>query len=275
MRLISAVLLIAFSSGLLRAEEPLSLGGTSAWQVNYADDSCRLARRFGEGDDSVMLVLDRYEPGDFFRLTLIGERFSSARPNREVTIRFGPDAPAQNASFIKATTNHVPTILIEGFHRVVPDREEQDLAAVRYLTINAPRADPVRLETGALDEVFAVFDHCIDELLTHWGIDIEIHRTLSRPASPATPPSRWMGSGDYPRGLLARGYQGIVNFRLNIDAEGGVSQCHIQQSTRPEGFDRAVCDALSRRARFEPALDAAGNPVASYFVNSVRFEIPQ
>jgi TonB family protein len=65
-----------------------------------------------------------------------------------------------------------------------------------------------------------------------------------------------------------------VHFRLSVDARGKVSDCHIQRSTRPEGFDEAVCEVLMHRARFKPALDAEGKPMASYYINTVRFIIP-
>lgn len=115
---------------------------------------------------------------------------------------------------------------------------------------------------------------CMNELLTHWGIDVERHKSLTRKLVPTDSPGSWLNSRDYPTDLLRDGAQGLVNFRLSVDEKGKVSGCHIQRSTRPEGFDRAVCDALTRRARFEPALDADGNPVNSYFIGSVNFVMP-
>ena len=52
---------------------------------------------------------------------------------------------------------------------------------------------------------------------------------------------------------------------------GKPSACHIQQSASPPEFSKAVCDAMMRRAHFEPALDKDGKPVASYYRSSVIF----
>lgn len=73
--------------------------------------------------------------------------------------------------------------------------------------------------------------------------------------------------------MLRQGKRAIVHFRLNVDAAGQPTACHIQQSTRPKAFDDAVCKAIMRNARFDPALDAEGQPVASYWLNSVVFHI--
>ena len=59
---------------------------------------------------------------------------------------------------------------------------------------------------------------------------------------------------------LRGGYEGVVNFRLLIDAEGHSRlPATIQTSTRPKEFDDAVCSIVMKRVRFNPALDANGN----------------
>src|SRR5690606_10243530 len=97
-----------------------------------------------------------------------------------------------------------------------------------------------------------------DQLLGEWGLDVARHKSLSARAQPITSPASWMTNDDYPRHLAERGVRGIVNFRLMIDADGGVTACHIQQSTRPAEFDEAACKGLMLRAKFKPALDADG-----------------
>lgn len=115
---------------------------------------------------------------------------------------------------------------------------------------------------------------CVDELLSHWGVDVERIKTATRMPVPKGNPGSWIGVSDYPKDLLRKGAQGLVNFRLSVDKNGRATDCHIQSSTRPEGFDKAVCEAISKKARFKPALDAEGNPFAAYWISRVRFEIP-
>ena len=144
---------------------------------------------------------------------------------------------------------------------------------ITYLDIRHGSADFVRLAIGSMGQPMAAMRKCTDELLTHWGIDVEAHRGLTRPVVPASNPGYWLKSNDYPSGLLQKGAQGIIKFRLSVDMEGKPTGCHIQQSTRPAGFDQAVCDGLMRRAKFEPALGADGRPIASYWNSTARFKL--
>ncbi|MBC2778437.1 energy transducer TonB [Parasphingopyxis marina] len=106
------------------------------------------------------------------------------------------------------------------------------------------------------------------------------------PAPPPPPPSqarpaqargnagRWVTTADYPSRSLRNEEQGTTGFRLTIGPDGRVTNCQITSSSGFSGLDEATCRNLQRRARFQPALDAAGNPTTGSYSNSVRWEIP-
>jgi hypothetical protein len=56
-----------------------------------------------------------------------------------------------------------------------------------------------------------------------------------------------------------------------VNAKGRAVACHIESTTNSDVFDDAVCAALIRRARFEPAIDGNGQAVAAYWRSSARF----
>jgi hypothetical protein len=70
--------------------------------------------------------------------------------------------------------------------------------------------------------------------------------------------------------MLAKGKSGITPFRLMVDATGEPTACIIQVPGNAP-FDKMTCDVLMRRAHFDPALDANGRPVPSYYLNSIRW----
>lgn len=279
------------------ADEPVRLTPSSKWHLEYADDSCRLVRQFGTGEQTSWLIIERFRPGEEFRLTIAGKPFRNARSGRDVALRFGPAEREQQVSFIKGEMADKPSLVFTEHLRIAPatPQEEEalerlegsdpyrlfDLAPIgpeRERAATSISVDPwatpeVVFEAGSLGEPFAALRKCMDELLTHWGIDVKRHASRTRGAMPTESPGNWLHSSDYPRSLLRQGSQGIVHFRLSVDSNGNPSDCHIQRSTRPEGFDEAVCRALMRRARFKPALDAEGKPIASYHINSVQFVI--
>lgn len=288
-----------FVSPAAAQDEPLMLQPTSDWHLDYADDSCRLLRQFGEGDNQSMFYIERYEPGDQFFLVIAGKPFEG-RASAKDAARFGPGGyefvgylpegkigkyeTALLLSGLQLLPSEAPIVKtkVRQTAAQVPDDTDifgqeasaADESRISWFEIDRRSGQSVRVNLGSMGEPLAAMRRCTDELLTHWGIDLEAHRKLTRAASPRGNPGTWVTDNDYPRDLIRKGEQGIVQFRLSIGANGRPTQCHIQRSTRPIGFDTAVCDALMRRARFEPALDANGKPIASYWRNAVRFQMP-
>ena len=74
---------------------------------------------------------------------------------------------------------------------------------------------------------------------------------------------------------LREGNQGVTQFTLTIGADGKVQSCMVTASSGFPGLDKATCDNVSRRARFEPATDGSGNRVGGTYSNRIRWEIPQ
>jgi TonB family protein len=280
------------------AKEPLRLKPSSKWNVHYAEDSCRMGRSFGEGDQKVTMIIDRYQPGDDLKVSFIGKPADAYAVQSEAQLRFGPNEEWQGVPFFPGTlADKTPTLILRNTLRIAPRAEaEVDAyqaaveagtddrftwstispereAAVTFVEVKRAVRRPFILETGSMGAPFAALRKCNDELLAHWGIDVARHATRSRTVVPKEKPSRWLRSADYPIRLLAEGKRAIVHFRLTVDETGKPTDCNIQQSTRPKGFDEAVCKGLMKRASFEPALDAEGKPLASYYISTVIFLI--
>lgn len=292
----AALLCISAPATAQSKSEPLQLAPTSKWQVDYAEDYCRLARKFGEGEQEVLAFFDRFGPTERFRMTLSGKPFKTSLNNTDATIQFGPDEEEQRIFFhMGELTKAVPALIFSGQFRVAPPTAAEkrtidklkegekfevssiDAArqtAIQYLKVGKPFRRPILLKTGPMRAPLAALDKCVDELLTHWGIDVEKHKSLTRDATPVGSPGQWIESHNYPLKMLHEGQPSIVEFRLIVGPDGKPTSCHIQLTTRPKEFDQAVCKSLMRRAKFQPALDAGGKPLASYWRSTVRFQIP-
>ena len=93
-------------------------------------------------------------------------------------------------------------------------------------------------------------------------------------ARPLSAPEGWVGEVDYPTTELRLGHAGKVGFRLSIGSEGQVTACTIIASSGYARLDETTCRLLARRARFDPARNAQGLPVAGEFASAVRWQIP-
>jgi uncharacterized protein (TIGR02246 family) len=91
--------------------------------------------------------------------------------------------------------------------------------------------------------------------------------TAASPAGPVPliPLPRLLTAADYPAEAIRLGQQGNVGMRLRVGAHGRVEGCAITASSGSAHLDSASCRVIVRRARFRPARDSAGRPVAGAF----------
>lgn len=93
-------------------------------------------------------------------------------------------------------------------------------------------------------------------------------------AVPKGSPGRWVTNDDYRPRWIMEEMAGTARFTLAIDASGRVTGCTITRSTGHAALDKATCELVSKRARFEAARDAAGKPVAGSYSSAVTWRIP-
>lgn len=94
-------------------------------------------------------------------------------------------------------------------------------------------------------------------------------------ASPRGNPGSWATPNDYPARALREERAGTTRFRVTIGPDGRVTDCQITGSSGHADLDEATCKNVTRRARFKPALDSAGNAISDSYSNAVRWEIPK
>lgn len=98
---------------------------------------------------------------------------------------------------------------------------------------------------------------------------------VPRSVRPSNDRAGWATTNDYPSRDLREGNQGTTGFKLVIGTDGRVGSCVITRSSGFAGLDDATCRNVSRRARFDPATDGAGKPVAGEYSNNIRWVIPE
>ena len=277
-----AAYLIGFIAATAASAAPVQLKPLSRWDVHYADESCQLMRGFGTAPNNVTMLFEQYQPGDSGSLTLAGKPLRSDSSFSDVRAWFGATRSDKAITAMNGTigATRVPLVLVPTIN-VLTIGHEGPNAPSALLDAEAAGIDRLSFEmrdrllfvllTGPMDKPFAAMRACTDQLVTTWGVDPATLRHARHLAEPLKPPSSWIGDDDFPNKPLVEGANGLVHFRLMIGADGVPTGCVIQSRTKPDEFAPTACRLLMQRARFAPALDAAGKAVASYFVSSVRF----
>lgn len=80
---------------------------------------------------------------------------------------------------------------------------------------------------------------------------------------------------DYPASALRNSEEGTVGFRLDVGANGRVTNCTIIKSSSSAALDAATCRLLRSRARFTPAVDAQGQPTSSEVTDTKTWSLPK
>ncbi|HKX77329.1 MAG TPA: energy transducer TonB [Novosphingobium sp.] len=98
------------------------------------------------------------------------------------------------------------------------------------------------------------------------------------PATPAQPrgnPANWATTNDYPSRALREERSGTTGFRVAVGPDGRVTSCTVTSSSGHSDLDEATCSNVTRRARFTPAKDSAGNAVSGSYSSRIRWVIPE
>ena len=262
----------------------LDLEPTGKWLLNYEDNSCFLGRTFGEGDSQITIAFTRFAPGDGFSLRAYGKPFRNDGPFQDVRVAFGAiPATEPLRDSLSGKTGKVPFVdlgrftlatTLHGVENDPPSLSAEQEAAVSALTIGPHRGKIYRLHLGSMRSPMRAMRSCTDNLVRTWGYDPSVTGALSKPPEPASYPGSWLTTDDYPAGMVATGQLGAVEFRLDVDENGGVTGCTILRRAGDETFAATSCMKLKRRARFNPALDNTGRPVRSFYINRVNWILP-
>ena len=303
MRIQALISAIAVIPALAGAATPVHLAPSTPWDVDYAENSCRLIRHFGTGSDDTLLALESEAPGALDML-LVSKRLGTF--NEEVPVKFVP-VPSKTMSGVVGETvdKAIPMLLISDIHLLPADavadqekmeaqrkahpeirppavnlaeqasREAQRLAFATNTTaieVDARPNHPLILDTGSFGNAIKAFDQCSRDSLRDWGVDPDVDSKIVRPVW-APRPWAWFNPGDYPRDMLIRGQESVVKVRVLVDATGRVTKCTSLSHFKAPEFNKIVCDKFTAKAHFEPAELADGTKVPSYYVNKVKFRI--
>lgn len=274
------------------AQEAKVFKASSAWALDYGDDYCRLMRDFKSGDETIGLFVERTQPGPAIRLVVIGDSVKLFRGSEEVGYRMSPAGAPRIAQRLRFQTSDGQQYLnlgpstfadmpppVPGAPPVMPppyspQGEKAVASTITGIALERGLTQPVVLETGELGSAAEALQTCADDLIASWGLDADKHKKLTRPAMPDRATAGWIPGDAIPFGDFAKLSGGNNEVRVMVDEAGKAKSCHIQWPTLSEAINKKICNSVMANASFLPALDGAGQPLASYWTASAFFMIP-
>lgn len=273
-----------------QAEEVrLTPANDSAWVLDFADEKCRLGRHFGGEGNRHLVLFEQFAPGTKVFLTVAGDetgRYAgrdhveltlnpvfSGRTVRTSSISYGDyrsalfvdsliiAAEEENADDGGAGVNGLPHIAVDA----IVSRGELSLRR---------GGDSVVFELPGLKSALTALNDCSRDLIGSWGLDTEVHDTMSRQAEPINfQEIADRVAREYPRKALRDREQASLAMRIIVDADGSIEQCVISEITSAHHLGTPICDEFGNRAMFAPAEDAEGQPIKSYYATTIIYRI--
>lgn len=264
---LSALILSVTAAPLCAAAAPLPLRQpTGKWQMDYGLSACAAIRTYAGAKGPMTLGFRPSPNGTVVRLVVGREGKGAA----------GVQFPV--------ATNIVPRAAKTTGLQFGPKGEKRQV-----VWINVPRAslDALRrtgelsLNGGPLKERFALpifgqvldgLDECNADLRRYWNVG-EHAAVIAKYAQPVQPLHTYFSLADYPAQAISEGATGRSLIMMMIDETGALKDCMVEETSGIAALDAQACLVLQNRAKFRPALDAAGKPVRSVLTQRVSWKI--
>ncbi len=270
-----AILAMLALPGGANAQAPTApLAPTGQWFVEGTENMCILSHSFGTGAAQVNLG---------FRPWPMGEK-------TEVVLMFSDSSSTASFDGKGATLSLSSTgTVIEGDYssywlpkrkmRLVTLNVEQTalagLGSASTVSMAIPKGVRVSIALPpSIKAALNALDKCDDTLLRSWGVDPAEKTVIVTPAKALPNSADWISYDDYPAEALQNSQQGAVMILWSIGVDGRVANCIPVITSGAPLLDRAACNAITRRGRYQPALDKDGKPVISHNTRRVIWHLP-
>lgn len=267
----NAIMLAAALAGQAGGADAPPLKPVRAWNMEYADSMCVAARAYGDPAAPITIAFKPTPFGDVLQGVVLGTKKQLGRPAR-VKIDLlvaGRELDEQQ----NGTRVHFPNEDRAAITFYFSREQFESLVGVPSFTVRASGSPPISVALAMGKPVLAALRTCETDLLQHFGYDPAKIAAIAKQAEGASA-GQWITNDDYPVSALNANRQGVSFIGWTISPAGRISDCRVLRSSGTPELDEAACNAIQRRGRYRPALDAAGNPVESYSTRNVRWQLP-
>lgn len=239
------------------------------WTIEQRETGCRVNLDPPDAGEPLISIMDRPLTGR--SLVSMRLRAPIAIPYRAaVQLTLLPSRTRVNGEAIGFPPNSGPVTSVT---LSVPTAELLRMPITRLrLAAGETRLADVSLQ--GWKEALGAVRTCRDAALRTMGIDPAQTANIATFARPLVEEGRWFMPQDYPIEARRARAQGRVAGRYRVASDGTVGDCVVVASSGHPALDQGTCALVLAHARFAPARDAAGRPIASPQLFAVRWTLP-
>lgn len=245
---------------------------TASWQVDFGDQRCVALRSFEVDGRPVVMAIEPNPDGSGSRVL-----FRLSEGIGQPVVGFERATFSINGKKVSDGISLWPGER-QGQLLMTGAREDEEgairLAEIKEVSLDSPQLK-ARMALTGMARVAGLLERCNGGLLASWGFAEADQARLANWPKLAQPISRIFSYQDYPRESLREGQQGEVRARVSVGADGKPQGCAVRYGSGWPSLDQATCRLLLERARFEPARDKAGQPMAAPSFHTVRWRVPR
>jgi hypothetical protein len=238
---------------------------TKGWVLDYGETSCTAVREYGTLADPLSLILRPSPFGNVMQLIVFRAGHGEVAEHMPVVVTL-PNGPLKTTG-LRYWDKNGHQILLISFPRAAVDQIKE----ASSVGIRAGGIIDENFALPAINRVVQGLDTCDADLRQHWNVADNGTPQTKTPARPLMPLARYVSDGDYPEQAVEEGGTGISKVTLMIDETGVLKDCLVEETSGIASLDAMACVVFMRRAKFHPALDAAGKPMRSILSTRIRW----
>lgn len=245
---------------------------TSNWEVNWGEHRCTLGAR--TADDRPIRLAVGLSLGSFASGEIV---FQNPAWNRDpvngavgtpVEIVLQPGDVRLSGQAVGGRAPGGRVIVIRGLGEDLLEK----FADSGVLTVQRNGRTIVGMSYAEADKAIEALNRCNDDLMRSWGYDPRAFDDFQRKPEPFRgSEASWFNPEDYPDEAMRTSAEGTVVVRVAVGTDDQPETCAVLVSSRVPSLDSVTCAVIMRRGRWEPAIDANGQPAAVPQLLTVRW----
>jgi TonB family protein len=258
--LLSSIGILMLLQGVAKAATVKPLQPQKPWDLDYGDAQCTAARDYGDVSQPTTLAILPSPNGETYELLVLVRKPSSRLAEElEGTVDFG-SGPIKAWLLRYGSKDNKLT-----FYRFrIEAAQMAQGRAASSVTFRVGDQISFGFQLDHISPLLDGLEHCTTDLMNYWNFEGDKNGRIKVP--PKGELRAVFTADDYPGVAQDNLQEGTAQYLLLINESGKVAGCHILKPSGVPALDAMGCIVITGRAKFKPALDAAGKPAKSTLV---------